>query len=131
MEKTILKKDDFQGPVGGRYFFLSSTSSRAGLISIFLTDSYYGTRTREWLQDETRKETGSEMVDLDKKGDFIVFSSPYDESEPKFEFSVTHETFSKILDEWEQVISEAKEYIVIEVSDNNDVHIYATDQMED
>jgi|GEM_PF-1195802 len=125
MKKTIFKKyDDLD------YWFFISNSFDGQLIGHFLTSSYDGEYIRMWLDDETSKETGSEMVDLDKENELIVFSNAYNDSDNKFKFAVTRKTFSKILDEWEQSKAEGKNFIVIEVSDDNDVHIYPMDHVE-
>jgi len=128
MKKIILKKY-----IRKIYTFADSSFIfiPENIIAHFLTDSYTGGFTKKWLDNDEWKKGGSELVNLEKRNDQIILSSAFDEeSDDKFEFAVLRTTFLKILDEWEQALEKAKEYIVIEVFDNNDVHIYATDKVE-
>jgi len=128
MKKIILKKY-----ISIIYAFADSSFIfiPENIIAHFLTDSHSGSFTKKWLDNDEWKKGGSELVNLEKRNDQIILSSAFDEeSDDKFEFAVLRTTFLKILDEWEQALEKAKEYIVIEVFDNNDVHIYATDKVE-
>ena len=130
IKKHICKKLYFKNEQTRSYSTFSSDTAEAQLVSFFLNDSYNGQSLREWLVNERWGGLEKNMISLEKRDHSIVFSNNYDEREPKFEFVVSRTTFSKILDEWEQARSESKEYIVIEVSDDNGVHIYATDKVE-
>jgi len=130
IKKHICKKLYFKNEQTRSYSTFSSDTAEAQLVSFFLNDSYNGQSLREWLVNERWGGLEKNMISLEKRDHSIVFSNNYDEREPKFEFVVSRATFSKILDEWEQARSESKEYIVIEVSDDNGVHIYATDKVE-
>jgi len=130
IKKHICKKLYFKNEQTRSYSTFSSDTAEAQLVSFFLNDSYNGQSLREWLVNERWGGLEKNMIPLEKRDHSIVFSNNYDEREPKFEFVVSRTTFSKILDEWEQARSESKEYIVIEVSDDNGVHIYATDKVE-
>jgi len=130
IKKHICKKLYFKNEQTRSYSTFSSDTAEAQLVSFFLNDSYNGPSLREWLVNERWGGLEKNMIPLEKRDHSIVFSNNYDEREPKFEFVVSRTTFSKILDEWEQARSESKEYIVIEVSDDNGVHIYATDKVE-
>ena len=128
MKKIILKKY-----ISIIYAFADSSFIfiPENIIAHFLTDSHSGSFTKKWLDNDEWKKGGSELVNLEKRNDQIILSSAFDEeSDDKFEFVVSRATFSKILNEWEQAISETKEYIVIEVSDDNNVYIYATDEVK-
>jgi len=127
MTKIILKKY-----LKNKYFFAKSnqTPFRGDIVAFFLTDSYDGNFIKKWLSNTDYIQLGGNMIELEKRNDSIVFSNLYDDVNSKFEFAVSRPTFLKVLDEWEQARSESKEYIVIEVSDDNDVHIYATDKVE-
>lgn len=130
MEKTILKRDVFGKKITGHYSFTKRKVHQSNIITHFLIDSYNGNFIRKWLSDSRRDGLDGNHISLDKKNDKVIFSSLYDKREPKLEFAVTREVFSKMLDEWEQAIAQEKEFIVIEVSDDKDVHIYATDNIE-
>ena len=125
MKKTIFKKYESLG-----YWFFISHSFKAQIVGNFLTDSYSDNFVRAWLVNDMWTKGGSEMVDLEKKDDSIIFSDAYDDSDDKLKFTVSSAIFLKILNEWKCAREEDKEYIVIEVSDDDDVHIYGTDHVE-
>jgi len=126
MEKIVLKKY-----IRNNYFFTNTNSvfSKGDIVVLFLTDSYDGNFIRQWFANDQRKGLDKNRTALEKKQGTIVFTDIYDDREQKSEFTVSRATFLKILDEWEQARSEAREYIVIEVSGDNNVHIYATDEV--
>jgi len=130
IKKHVRKRMYVEGEPTDSYSFFSSNSEEGQIVGILLTDSYNEEFLREWLDDETRTEAGTEMIDLDKEDELIVFSSAYKDSDDEFKFAVTRKTFLKIFNEWNQARNAAKEFIVIEVSDDNDVHIYPMDHVE-
>jgi len=125
MEKVVLKKY-----VRNHYCLFISNSRKAEILTHFLTDSYDGAYLRSWLRNIEKKGLDGNMISVDKVNKLLVFTNVYDDPSDKFKFVISHAIFSKILNEWEQARSESKEYIVIEVSDDDDVHIYGTDHVE-
>src|SRR3990167_6072223 len=122
-ESVILKKDIFKGRVTGHYSFFASTEKffNASILYSFLTDSYDGVFLRKWFFNEEMHGLETNQISLDKKENLIIFSDIFDQEEPRFEFSISHKTFLKMLDQWETAIKAKKKYIVIEVFDDNDV----------
>lgn len=115
------------------YSLYYTTSPEAQLLMLFLTDSYNGKYTREWINDTESEGLAKNIIDIERKGEKFAFSDSlfdqYDTKNKKLEFTITKATFLKILDQWEQTLKEDKAFIVIEVTRENDVNIYALDKL--
>ena len=123
MKKTVLKKDTN----ANTYWFSSSGAWEAQIIGHTLISSHTKSFIKEWLENNQWLSFEDDRIKLEKRNSEVVFSDLYDDSESKFEFVVSREIFLKILDEWESARAQQKEYIVIEVFDDNQVRIYGTD----
>jgi len=130
MGKILFKKEILNGEFTGFYSPITLDFRKKNIIAHFLIDSYDEKFKKKWLGIDKFIFGGSEMVKLEKRGESIILSDAYDNDINKFEFSISRQTFSKILDEWNQARNAAKKFIVIEVSDDNDVHIYPMDHVE-
>lgn len=110
---------------------IESTAEELDILIRFLLDSYDGISTREWLANEKYDGITTNQIDLTKKGDDLVLIDIYDQREKKFEFVISYQLFLRALDQWEIARDALKQYIIIELADDNkDISIYAVDSID-
>jgi hypothetical protein len=131
MKYAILKQDIFNGKKMKDYSPIELKSEEIENLTNFLLDSYDGEFTRDWLSDEECHGISGNQIEIDKKGESLVLVDLYDQREKKFEFVISRALFLKALDQWEAAIYALKEYIIIELADDNkDISIYAVDSID-
>jgi hypothetical protein len=108
-----------------------STAEELDILTSFLLDSYDGISTRKWLANKEYDGITGNQIDITKKGDDLILFDIYDPREKKFEFTISYQLFLKALDQWEIAREAKKQYIIIELADDNkDISIYAVDSID-